>query len=101
MMKVTIHVKAEHIANGIPKDLGHCMVALAIKDALGVPLVSCGETFFSTASSGTAEAFEFENTTLWNVVCTGLDTDTEVVKNIRAFDLGLPVQPFTFEMQEF
>lgn len=80
-----VSVTARRIAKGVPGDCGWCPVALAM--AVAFP----GLTYLSVGLTDIIVQF-IEGGKV------SLSTPREVHEFIRAFDLGQPVEPFTFEL---
>jgi hypothetical protein len=77
----TIHVTAEHIANGVQKVAGWCPLALAVKAATGEPIV--------LVQQGT-------------IVGKGwyANVPREIWMHVQRFDEGYGMHPMTFEMTQ-
>jgi hypothetical protein len=83
----TVTVTAEHIAKGQPRSAFSCPIAFALEDAL--PGTNC------YAGRDNLTVYAHGGCAPWSVRVRHPDS---VLKFIRAFDSGLPVEPFTFEL---
>lgn len=81
---MTIHVTQAHIDNGTAKSCEFCPVAEAVREDSGVDCVvsSIGLTLFPAGGKPWVSLF----------------LPSEAKRFIRSFDRGLPVEPFSFEL---
>lgn len=84
---VTIHVDAQHIANGRGFDPGRCPIALALADQLGWkhPFVYIGRAII-----GDGELLSVKK---------AISLPMNAVRWGQAFDLGQQMKPFTFKVE--
>lgn len=78
-----IHVTQEDIDKGVRRECGKCPIALAVSRAFGKPIrVGAFLVQFFSANMGAS-----------------VDLPPEALAFRKAFDNGLPVQPFSFEVE--